>query len=43
MKKYQVPNVKSASSETTKDDDASKVQVEIEVEFFDVLYTKHLH
>ena len=50
MKKYVVPKVKSAASESTNSqEDTSaiagkkKVQIEIEVENFDVLYTKHLH
>ena len=52
MKKYVVPKVKSAGSGDSTNDpcnsqDATthkkKVQVEIEVENFDVLFTKHLH
>lgn len=54
MKKYVVPKVKSAASESTdlnnsQENNSSggllgkkQVQVEIEVENFDVLYTKHL-
>ena len=46
MKKYVCPKVKSAGSESTdlaESEDAKKaVQIEIEVENFDVLFTKHL-
>ena len=49
MKKYVVPKAKPAGSgDSTNEpinsqDDKKKCKVETEVEYFDVLYTKHLH